>query len=69
MSFSFSTKEIALPLSTSPCRDLITKQNLQCKIKNFLNQLNSIKDYRSWPYISSIQKKFSYVFNMGLKKN
>jgi len=29
--FGFSIKEINLPLSTSPCRDLNNKAKLQCK--------------------------------------
>jgi len=56
--FGFNIKEIALPLSTSSYRDSIIKQNLQCKIKYFFNQLNRIKDCRFWPYIGPIQKYF-----------
>jgi len=47
MIFGFSTKEIDLPLSTSPCRDSNHKRILAKQNIGFINLLNSIKDYRS----------------------
>jgi len=34
---SFNTKEIALPISTSPCQNSYTNQYLQCKSFNSQN--------------------------------